>query len=121
MPMPPRIDKLPFPQRLQADFEHSDPNVVSAYRLCRNAEHAIDPIQDRQPPLSKAVMLKLIHVRILGHLLSHSGFLSDVAISVVATDILCCRGQPGADEADVVRLNDLGEFYKDYLIRPCER
>ena len=65
------------------------------------------------------VKLKLIHVRVLGHLLSQSGLLSDTAVFAVTRDILRWRGG-GEDGVDVEKLNDLGEFYKDCLIRPRE-
>ena len=118
---PRRIDKLLFPQQLQADFTHPNPDVVIAYAVCRSSEHAIDPISkpDCWPPHDKTVKLKLIHVRVLGHLLSQSGLLSDTAVFAVTRDILRWRGG-GEDGVDVEKLNDLGEFYKDYLIRPRE-
>ncbi|KAM5539144.1 hypothetical protein V8D89_007189 [Ganoderma adspersum] len=64
--------------------------------------------------------MKLIHVRVLGHLLSQSGFLSDTAFSAITTDILRCRGE-GVNEVDAESLNDLSEFFRDYFIRPFRR
>ncbi|RPD53929.1 hypothetical protein L226DRAFT_574687 [Lentinus tigrinus ALCF2SS1-7] len=107
------------PQPLRADFTHPSPNVVSAYSICSDAEHVIDPIQDHWPPEDETVKNKLIHIRILGHLLSQRPLLSDTAISKVANDIVSCRR--GSGEADLERLNKLGKFYRDHLLRPFRR
>lgn len=118
--MPPRADKLPFPQSLLAGFAHPDPNVVAAHTLCRTAENAIHLVQDRSPPgvygEPQAEELTLIHIRILGHLLSQSRLLTEAAISAISSNIL--QGQRA--EVDVASLNLLGESYKNDLIRPCE-
>ena len=117
--MAPRIDKLLFPQRLQATFTHPDPDVVAAYMLCSTVEYAMDPISesDHWPLQGKTARLKLIFVRVLGHLLSQSELLSDTSISAVARAILRCRNE-GAEEVNEARLDKLGEFYKDYFICP---
>ena len=119
----PRVDNLPFYQPLNADFTHPSPHVVSAYKICYLAEGVVNPIEN---PLSyfaqdEAMKLKLINIRILGHLLSQSGFLSDRAISEIARSIISCRGDPaGTDETDAEALNMLGEFYMNNLLRPRE-
>ncbi|KAM5536094.1 hypothetical protein V8D89_010193 [Ganoderma adspersum] len=117
----PRVDNLPFSQPLRAEFTHPSPHVVSAYKICYLAEGVVNPIQN---PLSffaqdETMKLKLINIRILGYLLSQSGFLSDRAISEIARSIISCRGDPaGTDETDAEALNMLGEFYMNNFLRP---
>ncbi len=113
-----RVDTLPSPQPLQADFTHPSPDVVRAYSVCRIVENLID--QDR--PLHNDTMnTKLIDVRILGHLLSQSSLLLDTAISKVADDVLSSQANTeGSNEALLGELTALGEFYRNYLIRPCK-
>ncbi|KAI1786074.1 hypothetical protein LXA43DRAFT_1035354 [Ganoderma leucocontextum] len=115
-----RVDNQMFGQPLEADFTHPSPYVASAYRICYLAEHAINPTQNRWPtPRDETVKTKLINIRILGHLLSQSGFLSDTAISEVARSIMSCQKDPaGTDETDAEALDKLGEFYRDFLLRP---
>ncbi|KAI1786072.1 hypothetical protein LXA43DRAFT_1185413, partial [Ganoderma leucocontextum] len=118
----PRVDNLPFPQPLEANFTHPSPCVVSAYSICYLAERVVDPIQDCLSPRDESVKTKLINIRILGYLLSQSRFLSDRAISEVARGIISCRKDPvGTDETDVEELNKLGEFYKNHLLWPFRK
>nr|VWO94591.1 N/A [Ganoderma boninense] len=107
------------PRSLSVDFTHPNPTIVSAYSICRTAEHVVDqPLDD---PTKKA-NLKLINIRILGHLLSQSCLLQDEAISTVAISIVSCRtGAAGPDERDVEALNELGKYYSNYLIRPFRK
>ena len=112
-----RIDHLPSPQPLNSDFAHSNSNVVSAYSTCRLAERLVE---DRQPPCNESEGTKLVNIRILGHLLSQSYFLSEHAISEVARAVRSCRDRLRGVEADVEGLNELGEFYRNHLLRPCE-
>ena len=118
-----RVDNLPFYQPLDADFTHPSPHVVSAYKICYLAEGVVNPIEN---PLlyfaqDETMKLKLINIRILGHLLSQPGFLSDRAISEIARSIISCRGDPaGTDKTDAEALNVLGEFYMRNLLRPRE-
>ncbi|PIL37756.1 hypothetical protein GSI_01450 [Ganoderma sinense ZZ0214-1] len=110
------------PHPLRSDFAHPSPAVVSAYTICHAAERVVDPIQDHWPPDDPTMKTRLINIRILGHLLSQTGFLSDAAISRVATSVFTCRKDPaGTDEADVEALNELGEFYRDHLLRPFRK
>ncbi|KAI1784217.1 hypothetical protein LXA43DRAFT_1043365 [Ganoderma leucocontextum] len=114
-----RVDTLPSPQPLQPDFTHPNPDVVRAYNVCRAAEHLIN--QDR-PPRNDTVEKMLINVRILGHLLSQSGLLLDTALSKVAEDILSSQAKAqGSNEALMEELTALGEFYRNYFIRPFRK
>ncbi len=118
----PRVDNLPFPQPLKADFTHPSPFVVSAYRICYLAEHVVKSIPGHLPPREETVNLPtLVNIRILGHLLSQSPFFLDTAILEVARSIISCRADPaGTIETDTKALNNLGEFYKKNLLLPCE-
>ena len=115
-----RVDNLPSPQPHHQDFAHSNSSVVSAYTTCRLAERLV--LEDRRPPCNESEGTKLVNIRILGHLLSQSYFLSEYSISEVARAVLSCRDPLRGVEADVTveGLNELGEFYRNYLLRPCE-
>ena len=116
-----RVSELLSPQPLSTDFDHPSPTVVGAYSICRKAEHDINLSQTHLPRDNPTVRVKLINIRILGHLLSQSRFLSDMAISTVARAIVSCRRSAAeTDEDDVEELNKLGEFYKNYFLRPCK-
>ena len=114
---------LPSPQPLWADFTHPNPTVISAYNLCREAENVVDPVQDHWPPDDPTVKAKVINIRILGHLLCQRHLLSDTAIARVAIGIVSCRRVTtgmASEQADIEGLNELGEFYRNYLLRPCK-
>nr|VWO98015.1 Lysophospholipase 1 (EC (Phospholipase B 1) [Ganoderma boninense] len=114
-----RIDNLRcYPQPLTAHFTHPNRDTVNAYELCYLAERVVDPIQSH----SDTVRAKLVNIRILGHLLSQSGLLSETAISKVAQDIISCREESMAnDETQAEALVNLGAVYKDVLLRPFHK
>ena len=114
-----RIDNLRcYPQPLTAHFTHPSRDVVNAHELCYLAERVVDPIQSHSDDTVRA---KLVNIRILGHLLSQSGLLSETAISKIAKDIISCRQESMAnDETQAEALVKLGAVYKDVLLRPCE-
>ena len=119
-----RVDILPFPQPLRGDFAHPSPDVVNAYKMCNLAQDAVNPqaILDRLPfyAQDESVRMKLIHIRILGRLLSQSPFLSDAAISQIARGTISCQKDTrGTDETNVKALDKLGEIYRDFFLRPC--
>ncbi|PIL26733.1 hypothetical protein GSI_11147 [Ganoderma sinense ZZ0214-1] len=103
-----RVDNLPSPQPLEPDFAHPASDVVSAYTTCRLAERLVDPMHAPWPPKDETARLKLVNIRILGHLLCQFQFLSERAVSEVARAILACRnGSTGAGEVNVEELSKL--------------
>ena len=120
-----RVDILPFPQPLRGDFAHPSPGVVNAYKMCYLTQDAIDPqaTQDRSPfrAQDESVRMKLIHIRILGHLPFQSQFLSDTVIFEIARGIISCQKDKmrGTDGTKVEALDKLGQMYRDFFLRPC--
>ncbi|KAM5545298.1 hypothetical protein V8D89_001409 [Ganoderma adspersum] len=105
-----RIDNLPSPQPLNTNFAHSNSNVVSTYTNCRLAERLVE---DDRPLCNESEGAKLVNIRILGHLLCQSYFLSEHAISEVASAVLSCRNSlRGVEDADVEELNKLVRKFK---------
>lgn len=116
---------LPVFKPLEADFTHSSPDVVKAYKICYLTDRSLDSNQGWLR-IRDIVGMKLVNIRILGYLLSQSRFLSDAAIAEVATGIItACRKDPEGTnvnelETYVEELDNLGEFYKDNLLSPCK-
>ncbi|TBU25700.1 hypothetical protein BD311DRAFT_487838, partial [Dichomitus squalens] len=102
------------------DFQHPSPSVLSAYSICREAERIVSA----QGPFNNTTFkVKLINIRILGHLLSQFHFLCDTAISTVTKAISSCLKSVvvGTDEDHTEELNKLGEYCKNDLLRPFRK
>ena len=117
------MSPLPVFKPLEADFTHFSPDIVKAYKICYLTDRSLDSNQGWLR-IRDIVGMKLVNIRILGYLLSQSGFLSDTATAEVARGIItACRKDPeGTNELEAYaeELDKLGEFYKDNLLSPCK-
>ncbi len=98
-------------------FAHSDPAVSNAYDVCYRAQQHVDANPASFPQGT------LINIRILGYMLIH---LPDTE-GVIATARAIASSQPSStvddvegNSVDIIMLSELGQFYSDFFLRPCE-
>lgn len=100
-------ETLPTPKAVGIPNVNTDvvPTVLSAYSLCYAEEQRLLQQQENGQPL--------INIRILGYMFIYNSGSSMLTELTRAVTFCYARG-------DAERLNDLGQFFLDYWIRPCE-
>ncbi len=103
---------------LPLEFARTDPTVSFAYDTCLRAQQHVDANPASFPQGT------LINIRILGYLLTHLSN-TDTVIAAVAKAIISSQPSStvdtvGDNSVDITALNEMGQFYRDFFLRPCE-
>ena len=109
-------EPLPAPEIAQIpNINHTTPTdvaptggVLSAYRLCYDEEQRLLRHQEKGQPL--------INIRILGYMFIYNSSVS--MLTELASAVLSCSAR--GDSEQCYNLNNLGQFFLDYWIRPCK-
>lgn len=110
---------------LAREFTHINPTISSAYNICFTAENYVDRNTGHFPN-EKTRRETLVNIRILGYMLTRFSADSDGVSAAVARSIhsLSRLPSPSVDRVeggpDIAALNELGQFYRDFFLRPCE-
>ena len=109
----PQKEPLPTPEVVQIPNLNNTPTdvvstVSSAYKLCYDAEQRLSQQQENDQPL--------INIRILGYMFIYNSSVS--MLTELASAVLSCSAR--GDSEQCYNLNDLGQFFLDYWIRPCK-
>lgn len=111
---------------LNPAFEHPSPGVCSAYNICCRAEQYVahDPACI---PDSKKREATLVYIRLLGYMLTPWFTNDGMVVATVVTAITSSQRSAPADgdrvegnSIDITALSELGQFYVNFFIRPCE-
>ena len=109
----PQKEPLPTPEvvqipNLNATTTDVASTVLSAYKLCYDEEQRLSQQQENDQPL--------INIRILGYMFIYNSSVS--MLTELASAVLSCSAR--GDSEQCYNLNDLGQFFLDYWIRPCK-
>ena len=100
-------ETLPTPEVVQIPNINNTTDALKAYSLCYDEEQRLLQQQETGRPLT--------NIRILGYMFIHNSGSS--MLTELTRAVTSCFQVP---DGHAKRLNDLGQFFLDYWIRPCK-